>query len=64
VLDAQRSYYVAQQQMVATKLSAAQNLVTLYQTIGGDTLLQMTPLCQPLPGDRVTTQAAAECTVN
>ena len=64
VLDAQRSYYVAQQQMVATKLSAAQNLVTLYQTIGGDTLLQTTPLCQPLPGDRVTTQAAAECTVN
>jgi multidrug efflux system outer membrane protein len=63
VLDAQRSYYSAQQQMVATKLVAAQNLVTLYQTIGGDTLLQTTPVCQPLPGDRVGAAAAPRCTV-
>ena len=51
VLVAQRSYYTAQQQMVQTKLTAAQNLVDTYQAIGGDTLLQTTPVCQPLPGD-------------
>ena len=51
VLDAQRSYYAAQQLMVQTKLTAAQNLVAIYQTIGGDTLLQATPVCQQLPGD-------------
>jgi len=64
VLDAQRSYYSAQQQMVATKLTAAQNLVTLYQTIGGDTLLQATPVCQPLPGDTAATPSAAQCTAS
>ena len=64
VLDAQRSYYSAQQQMVATKLTAAQNLVTLYQTIGGDTLLQATPVCQQLPGDTAATSTAAQCTVS
>jgi multidrug efflux system outer membrane protein len=52
VLDAQRSYYAAQQTMVQTRLTAAQNIVSLYQAIGGDALLQGTPLCQPLPGDR------------
>jgi len=51
VLVAQRSYYTAQQQMVQTKLTAAQNIVEIYQSIGGDTLLQTTPVCQPLPGD-------------
>lgn len=51
VLDAQRSYYSAQQAMVQTKLTAAQNLVNIYQSIGGDALLQATPVCQPLPGD-------------
>jgi len=63
VLDAQRSYYSAQQQMVLTKLIAAQNIVTLYQSIGGDTLLQTTPVCQRLPGDTVKTGAASapEC---
>lgn len=55
VLDAQRSYYSAQQQMVQAKLTAARNLVTTYQTIGGDETLQATPVCQPLPGDRVDT---------
>lgn len=51
VLVAQRSYYTAQQQMVQTKLTAAQNIVATYQAIGGDTLLQTTPVCQALPGD-------------
>ena len=51
VLDAQRSYYSAQQVLVQTKLTAAQNIVDLYQAIGGDALLQGTPVCQPLPGD-------------
>jgi hypothetical protein len=37
--------------------------VTLYQTIGGDTLLQATPVCQPLPGDKAATPTAAQCTV-
>jgi multidrug efflux system outer membrane protein len=51
VLDAQRSYYSAQQTMVETKLTAARNIVTLYQSIGGDESLQATPVCTPLPGD-------------
>jgi multidrug efflux system outer membrane protein len=51
VLDAQRSYYSAQQLLVQTKLVAAQNIVDLYQAIGGDALLQGTPVCQGLPGD-------------
>ena len=51
VLDAQRSYYSAQQLLVQTKQAAAQNIIDLYQAIGGDALLQATPVCQPLPGD-------------
>ena len=51
VLDAQRSYYSAQQVLVQTKLTAAQNIVDLYQAIGGDNLLQATPVCTTLPGD-------------
>jgi multidrug efflux system outer membrane protein len=51
VLDAQRSYYAAQQILVNTKLTAAQNIVDTYQAIGGDTLLEGTPICQRLPGD-------------
>ncbi len=51
VLDAQRSYYSAQQTMVQTKLTAAQNIVSLYQAIGGDASLQAAPVCQSLPGD-------------
>jgi multidrug efflux system outer membrane protein len=58
VLVAQRSYYSAQQQMVQTKLTAAQNLVDIYQSIGGDTLLQTTPVCQALPGDRNASSAS------
>jgi multidrug efflux system outer membrane protein len=57
VLVAQRSYYSAQQLMVQTKLTATQNLVTIYQSIGGDTLLQGTRVCGALPGD---TNAAAK----
>ena len=52
VLSAQQSYYSAQQQMVLVKLTAAQNLVDVYQSIGGDALLQATPVCAPLPGDK------------
>ena len=61
VLDAQRSYYAAQQQMVQIKLTAAQNIVDTYQSIGGDALLQATPVCQPLPGDRSAAATSALC---
>ena len=61
VLDAQRSYYSAQQAMVQTKLAAAQNLVTIYQTIGGDTALQTTPVCTTLPGDGSATATSPLC---
>jgi multidrug efflux system outer membrane protein len=44
-LDAQRSYYAAQRVLVQTKLTAAQNRVALYSTLGGDSLLQTAPLC-------------------
>jgi len=43
VLDAQRSYYDAQQTLVQMKLTAAQNLVDLYQSLGGDSLLDPPP---------------------
>jgi multidrug efflux system outer membrane protein len=63
VLVAQRSYYSAQQAMVQTKLTGAQNLVTTYQTIGGDAALQGTPVCQALPGDSNASNAklASQC---
>lgn len=63
VLDAQRSYYAAQQTLVTTKLAAAQNIVETYQALGGDSLLEGTPICQKLPGDTGETNAAlaAEC---
>jgi multidrug efflux system outer membrane protein len=38
-LVAQRSYYQAQQLLVQTKLAAARNRVDLYQSLGGDSLL-------------------------
>ena len=37
-LDAQRSYYLAQQQLVLKRLIAAVNLVNLYEALGGDLL--------------------------
>jgi len=42
-LDAQRSYYSAQRSLVQSKLAAAQNLVDLYEALGGDSLLQSGP---------------------
>ena len=41
-LDAQRSLYAAQQTLVATQLTGASNLVTLYQVLGGDSSLDAT----------------------
>jgi outer membrane protein, multidrug efflux system len=63
VLDAQRSYYAAQQTLVTTKLAAAQNIVDTYQAIGGDALLEGTPICQKLPGDTGVANGAlaSEC---
>ncbi|WBH17082.1 efflux transporter outer membrane subunit [Sphingomonas radiodurans] len=39
-LDAQRSLYTAQQQVVQSRLVRATNLVTLYRTLGGDSRLE------------------------
>jgi multidrug efflux system outer membrane protein len=63
VLSAQQSYYSAQRTVVAIKFTAAQNIVDLYQAIGGDALLQATPICQPLPGDSNASNAklASQC---
>ena len=63
VLDAQRSYYAAQRTNVQIKLAAAQNIVSTYQAIGGDALLQATPVCQPLPADSSASSAqlASQC---
>ena len=43
-LDAQRSYYSAQRTLVATKLEQGQNLVDLYQALGGDELIRTSPI--------------------
>ncbi len=43
-LDAQRSSYSAQQVLVQTKLESAENLVNLYQSLGGDDLLRTAPV--------------------
>lgn len=64
VLSAQQSYYGAQQTMVQVKLTAAQNLVTIYETIGGDASLQATPVCASLPGDRSSAPTSAFCSVS
>jgi multidrug efflux system outer membrane protein len=45
LLDAQRSLYAVEQALVQTRLTAAKNRVTLYSSLGGDSLLQTTPLC-------------------
>ena len=47
--------------MVQIKLTAAQNIVDTYQSIGGDALLQATPVCQSLPGDRAVGATSALC---
>ena len=41
-LVAQRTLFTAQQTLVATQLTAAQNRVTLYQVLGGDSTLETT----------------------
>ena len=41
-LDAQRSYYAAQRTLVLSRLEAATNLVDLYRSLGGDSLLSDT----------------------
>jgi multidrug efflux system outer membrane protein len=48
-LDAQRSYYAAQQALVLSKLIAASNLVDLYQTLGGDSLYPPANVEPPTP---------------
>jgi multidrug efflux system outer membrane protein len=45
LLIAQQQYYSVQQVLVRTKLTAAQNRVDIYQSLGGDSLLQTAPLC-------------------
>jgi multidrug efflux system outer membrane protein len=47
-LDAQRSLYSARRSLVATQLTAATNLATLYRVLGGDALLEPTP-AGPVP---------------
>ena len=48
-LDAQRSLYTARRTVVTTRLTRAANLVTLYQTLGGDQLIaNVTPAGQAL----------------
>jgi len=41
-LDAQRSLYSAQRTLIATELTEATNLVTLYRVLGGDSMLDVT----------------------
>lgn len=48
-LVAQRSLYAAQRALVATRLTRATNLVTLYRVLGGDSLLEAPPNSQPPP---------------
>ena len=42
-LDAQRTYYAAQQSLVLMRLDAASNLVDLYRALGGDSLYPAQP---------------------
>ncbi len=51
-LDAQRQLYAARQVLVQTQLTRATNLVTLYRTLGGDSLLDVPATGQnPAPTD-------------
>ena len=52
-LDAQRSLYSAQRTLIATQLVAANNRVTLYRVLGGDSLLDATSN-GPIPAVSVT----------
>lgn len=46
-LVAQRDYYAARQTLVNIRLTKAQNLVALYQTLGGDQLVEALPTPAP-----------------
>ena len=52
-LDAQRSLYAARRSLVATELTKATNLVTLYRTLGGDSQLEPAP-AGPKPANEAT----------
>jgi multidrug efflux system outer membrane protein len=47
-LDAQRTFYSAQQQLQIVRLTRLQNLVTLYKTLGGG-LLERGSTARPTP---------------
>ena len=55
-LDAQRTLYSAQQSLVLTRLERATNLVDLYRTLGGDSLID----AGDLPGPSAAGKADAE----
>ena len=48
-LVAQRDFYTARQTVVNIRLTKAQNLVSLYQTLGGDQLVESLPPAYPAP---------------
>jgi len=48
-LVSQRTFYAARQTMVAIRLTKAQNLVSLYQVLGGDQLVESLPPTYPAP---------------
>ena len=45
VLVAQRSYYTAQTDLVQAKATQGHNRVALYQTVGGDSFIENSPIC-------------------
>ncbi|MGR5064978.1 efflux transporter outer membrane subunit [Photobacterium sp. DNB22_13_2] len=49
VLDSQREYYTAQQELINTKLSEELNLVTLYKVLGGGWVETDVPIPDSLP---------------
>ena len=62
VLDAQRSYYGVQQTLVNTRLTAAQNRVALYQSLGGDPLIANAPVCPvKYVGNGVSATLVTQC---
>jgi multidrug efflux system outer membrane protein len=48
-LVAQRASYSADQQLVATRLEEARNLVDVYQALGGDDFIRSAPLAAEIP---------------
>jgi multidrug efflux system outer membrane protein len=51
-LDAQRTFYAARQTAVNIRLTKAQNLVALYQALGGDQVVDAMPPAVPAPPRR------------